>query len=433
MNVPLKRIWIAILGLSLSVGCVPVEDDTTNNSNNANNNTNNANNTSPQGWQTFELEVPGDRFASGMRVTGVWCDAANSCVYSVDTNDGHGYLGSASSEGVTGVVLDGATVATASGANFNIRFLGFNKTSAGLVARVDSAASYVSAAGAITAPESWSTSTFGVNGDGDFRFGNKQWMIASAADGKWRYIYNGVLWGADSAPGPETLWTGLWSPDRNPSFPADYLTRKGADPTLCGGAPQMNILPSVTQFAAISADMGTFIYPANAINQGGGDPSGVCVSTNAGVTFNQVPFDGLGDELGPKAVYCVGGDKCWAYNALPNDVDSVFIYYTTNASAGANMTWTRATLPVSVPNEDVQFNHIFFAPDATNGWMVGSIRNNAMLLNTTDGGQTWTNLSGGVMAKTDTVRLHSGFALDANKIWIGGEKGTFLYHANGGK
>lgn len=69
---------------------------------------------------------------------------------------------------------------------------------------------------------------------------------------------------------------------------------------------------------------------------------------------------------------------------------------------------------------------LFFAPDKTHGWIVGAHDEHPMLLATSDGGHTWTDESATVLALTDN-RLHSGFAVDADHVFVGGENGTLLY------
>ena len=65
---------------------------------------------------------------------------------------------------------------------------------------------------------------------------------------------------------------------------------------------------------------------------------------------------------------------------------------------------------------------IFFAPDGVHGWAVGNLSRKPLMLRTTDSGHSWTDVSAQVasIAQSD---LQSGFALDANKVWVVGRYG----------
>jgi hypothetical protein len=385
------------------------------------------------GWVGMELILPEGVAAHEVRITGIHCESAAECAVSVES--GHGFIAGASTSGVSGVVLDGAVVAQAGSGTADMDFTGFNKTSLGVVARMGLSNYFVLADGNLTDPASWSFQSMGTNeSDNDFQVLNTQWLIADDGSGNWIFNYNGVIWGTDSNPSPTTFWNGLWSPNRNPPFPSDFLDRKSADDSICDSSPEMNVSPTATQFNYAAPDFSVIIYPANTINQGGSDPTGVCVSTDGAQNFRHVPFPDATNEdhEGPKAVYCIDKDRCWAYNGRQFATDSVYVYYTTNASQGTSMTWTRAQLP-SLPDVGVVPRHIFFAPDGQHGWLVGQLTSSSpLMLYTDDGGQSWENISGGVQAAVGGVRLHSGFAIDANRIFVGGESATLYYHASGG-
>jgi hypothetical protein len=58
------------------------------------------------------------------------------------------------------------------------------------------------------------------------------------------------------------------------------------------------------------------------------------------------------------------------------------------------------------------------------------------MLTTTDGGASWSVGGGDLVARVSDAgggKLFAGFALDADNIWVGGERGVLLYNAAGGR
>src|SRR5262249_21672158 len=151
-------------------------------------------------------------------------------------------------------------------------------------------------------------------------------------------------------------------------------------------------------------------------------------STDGGHTFFQRPFSGMPNAIapGPIAVMCIDSDRCFAYNGLDFEAGTMYVYFTTNASHGVNSTWAPATIPDAIARADqADPRYMFFAPDDMHGWLVGSNNAQAMVLRTTDGGHTWTDASGPVLSASDH-KLATGFALDADHVWLGGDNGAFL-------
>ncbi|MFC1686548.1 WD40/YVTN/BNR-like repeat-containing protein [Patescibacteria group bacterium] len=91
-------------------------------------------------------------------------------------------------------------------------------------------------------------------------------------------------------------------------------------------------------------------------------------------------------------------------------------------------TWSSQTSGVAVALNDIDM------VDVNNGWAVGdAVGGNGVILNTTDGGQTWNRQTGGVVPN---VNLNGVSAVDANTAWVVGDAllgmGIVLYTINGG-
>ncbi|MCA9647117.1 MAG: hypothetical protein H6718_24475 [Polyangiaceae bacterium] len=386
------------------------------------------------GWQKMPLlDDPNDnQYHEGIdRVSGISCESTEACVVITDNTQAGGLIYAASNQAVTSILMSGKVAA-----DERLSFFGFSKTASGrLIARNDRAKRVFSASSDYTNPNSWTRVDVGTNPDLNFDNLNGQEAFGEAPDGTWRYLYQGVLYGADAAPSPTTAWTGLWSPGRIPPFPANYKDLKDADDTICRSFPGGFVLPHPSSTMYMSDDLSLMMYPASAMNAKGDidfDPPGVCVSTDRGATFRVVAFPGNTNELGPIGLTCGDADHCWAYNGLRSSADSHWIYYTTNASQGMSMTWTRGALPATLLSERTEIREVFFAPDNVHGWAVGAHDSVTMLLRTLDGGASWTDISESVRALADDAKLSSGFALDAQNIWLGGERGFLASNGRGG-
>ena len=239
----------------------------------------------------------------------------------------------------------------------------------------------------------------------------------------FRQIYE-----TNDAPGAGALWTPLWSPV-SPAVPSNFEALKRADPKLCDSDPGVSISPHLTQPAYVAPDLSVILYPSGARNQRGTDSPGVCISTDGGKRFYHVEFKGLEDGEGPLGVTCPTINKCFAYGGLDSAPKSTFVYVTADAQKGVNSTWTKAKLPNL--REDSKFRNLAFAPDGSNGWLVGwSGSSDTLLLQSTDGGMSWKDATSSIRALAPGVRLHAVYALDATHVWIGGEGGTLLTTGN---
>ena len=365
-------------------------------------------------------------------VTGIYCSGIDACVVATNgQNDG--VLIAASQQAAGDVILVGDDYADDYSVLGGIGFLGFDQTPSGVIVRADVSGGILRAVDGITLADSWQFIPLGINDNADGSFAlNAQVAFREAANGKWLHLYQGVLIEADQPPSAGTQWNGRWSPNRVPPFPADFQDLKAADPSICDSDPSPGGIPQLTGFAYLSPTSDLVIYPAAGLNQLGSDAPGVCVSTDAGRTFRQVPFSGLDDQIGPRAVQCVDDDHCWAFGGTRFDEGSFYIYRTENASAGVDMVWEAANFPERLQNVQPVPTQITFTPDGQTGWLVGYLDNKPLLLRSTDGGRSWSDISGPLVALLGRTKLHTIFALDADNIWVGGEHGALLSNGRGG-
>ena len=377
------------------------------------------------GWRAISVPVEQQQD----RITAILCSSRDACVVTTQALSGSGKVELVSDRAVGAVLVDGDQLNGPAHAGGGLGFIGLDRTRNGVVARADVSGAYVSATGDFTKQASWSVVDMGTTG-GDSFFLNPQVALQQGADGHWLFInYRGSVFGASSAPSPTTVWTELWSPESLPPVPDGLEDRFAADPTLCDNEVSGGTFPQMAQNAVISQDLKLAIAPSGGLNQRGTAAPGVCISTDGGTNFYQVPFTGVRhdtDANGPNAVTCLDSNRCFAFNGVQFQDGSSWVYYTNNALLGKASTWTRATVPASWGTTTTEHpTAIFFAPDGMHGWIAGNSDNHAMLLRTTDGGHSWTDVSGQVAALTEN-QLIAGFALDNDHIWVTGERGTLL-------
>jgi len=377
------------------------------------------------------VKLPDEQAPNDVRA--VYCTAPNKCIIATRVNVGDpGAVFAASDTAVGDKLFDGkymGPLSSVSGVLGDLDFVGLEPTRNGVVARITASSVYAVASGDVTAKASWSFVSMGRH-NGDSLPLNAMAALQQGSDGKWLFINEqGAVYSADQPPSATTLWTSVWSPDATPSIPADFEDQYAADPTLCDADVTAGGLPEPSSMAYIAQDLSVIVTPAGGLNQSGTAKPGVCISVDKGAHFYNVAFTGVPDDVsspGPLGVMCSDKDTCWAYNGLSNQAGTVYIYYTTNASAGKASTWTRAMLPASVTTgDDTTLSGIFFAPDKMHGWTVGNIAHHPLVMRTTDAGKTWKDVSGSVQAATD-ADLYNGFALDNDHVWLAGRFGTLL-------
>lgn len=359
------------------------------------------------------------------RVTGIYCTSARACVVSTDPPGAAGHVYATDGTSITRTLVTGdSDFAMMLGTIGTVSFLGFSHADGRLIARVDGQeAAFVTATGDPTQVSSWSAVRLGTASGAGFGL-NSQFGFA-ANGGRWLLASKGRIFESTDSPSPSALWTNIWSPQATPPIPADIDAQRDADPTICNTDPSVGVSPDLVQPTYVASDLSLVISPSGTVNQGGDDTPGVCISTNGGRLFRHVEFPDIEMGSGPLGVTCTSADHCVAYGGLEFRPGSVFVFVTTDASAGAASTWTRATLPSLVA--DTRLRHAFFAPGGTRGWIVGAAGAGApLLLATVDGGAAWSDETSMVRGLAPDVRLHSGYAFDATHIWIGGEHDVLL-------
>jgi photosystem II stability/assembly factor-like uncharacterized protein len=257
-----------------------------------------------------------------------------------------------------------------------------------------------------------------------------QVFMGKDSKGVWHELdHTGNVWTSPTDPGPTATWTRTWNPQATPPDP---------DPV----PPQDCQLAFDSGYYAVDAqhpfemtpDGQTMMYPMGH----GGDPTGVCRSNDGGknflpITFPNPPAGAAGDE--PTVILLTSVTHGIAANANDLVDASAFVYTTDDAGA----TWTAASLPASVTaaGSHAAIVTAFAAPDGQHIWLVGMTlvsSAQALLLKSSDGGKTWKDISAALAALPAAGnKMHTGFALDANNIWIGGDYGALLYSPSGGE
>ena len=250
------------------------------------------------------------------------------------------------------------------------------------------------------------------------------------SSGTWHKVNRlGHVRAASMDPGPTTPWTITWQPSGLPPVPAALPA--GACPNTFA---QGSYFFDAQQAFWASPDGSTMMY-----GQGyGSDPAGVCRSTDGGKTFYPVAFPSPPAGSATSVPYVLAfADATHGMAARAHDLVAGAAYIYTTSDAGA--TWTASAVPgaVNAPGEKAYFSGGFYAPDGQHVWIVGGTikaQALALLLKSSDGGKTWIDVSAKLAGLPGAAaRFHTGFALDADNIWIGGEHGGLLYSNTGGE
>ena len=306
----------------------------------------------------------------------------------------------------------------------DISFFGFSKVGTKIMARANTSNAFVAATGDVGQAKSWSVGSLGKTPGGL----NRQIGIGTKDDRSVLFVDAYVTESLDDI-GAGALWEAIWSPEGSPS--GWYQLWRDSNKTLCSSVAGETKAGFRLSHGYVAPDLSIIAYMSSGGIRVAPEKPGVCLSTDGGKLFYRSELAGLDDEdtnnENLNGVTCISSNTCFAFSGsyYRRSGTRSFIYYTTDAQKGVKSTWTSAKLP-TMPDQSV-INNIFFAPDGKNGWAVGAIANaSPLLLNTTDGGLNWKNTSSSIRALAPNALLLSGYAFDANNVWLGGDKDTLL-------
>ena len=299
----------------------------------------------------------------------------------------------------------------------SIDFTGVEKTADGYVATAY-------ACDVIASHDGGATFDIAKNGAGD-TFGIESVLAMRVLPGRTVAAFGtSYLMDTTSAPGPSSLWNDLWAPEANPTFPSPIPVGE------CEEGPR-GTAPTQRGRMFISADGNQLAYTARQNSE-----ATICVSHDGGKTFFPKAPTGLGPDaqsFAPSGVVFSTnqvGIAFWGNNIYPGQQ---WIAHTTDGGD----TWSLVTMPAPIANTEVEFESGFFAPDGQHGFIVGYdyTHSVSLLLRTSDSGVTWEVTGGDLAQKVSALgggKLFTGFALDANHLWVGGEYGVLMSNEAGG-
>lgn len=251
-------------------------------------------------------------------------------------------------------------------------------------------------------------------------FGIEDVLAYGSADGRTVLIRDtGVVSVTEYAPGPDAIWDDIWAPTGVPTTP-DPVPR-----AQCQTGPDSNNVPSVSQTVYLAPDT-SFIAYTSQTDRG---PE-ICVSRDGGYSFFPHRLEGVDEDIrwqAPTGVLFNTADNgiTWlANNIYP---DATYIFHTTDAGE----TWSPVELPSDIQGVDIELRQAFFAPNSEAGFIVGYDYEHdiPLMLQTTDNGASFSRVRGDfaqVATAAGGAKLWTGFALDEDHIWVGGEYGLLM-------
>ncbi len=329
----------------------------------------------------------------------------------------------AKADEITDFAVPEATLTDPPGALGNYSVRGIIPTSSGLAVALDTSGAI------LTSSDDFETFTLEASGI-DYGIAPLEALLETD-DGYIALVGSGVVAISTEAPAPGVTWTETWAPEGIPTTPNPF-PEEG-----CAYGPRTRITENLNQIGDVSPDGQTVIYVGR--SQDIGDEHVICVSHDGGQFFEPHVLD-VGEEasaVGPTAAVMVS--------------DTVGFVATSDFSAGAGgtaavwktedagATWAKTTIPAAVNENVVQIATLFFAPGGEVGYAAGQYgsADGPLLLKTTDGGNTWVEPSGvgSLAAAMDGAgtfgRIYTGFALDADHLWVGGDHSGLFYSNNG--
>ncbi len=359
------------------------------------------------------------------RVTGIFCSSAKSCAVSTSASNG-GHVYTTNAKTITGLAIDGASDAVTQkvGLLGNLDFYGLIKAGENIMAKAKVSSAFISAKGDVGIASNWSVGNIGKT-DGGL---NSQISIGTKDD-RWVLFTDAYISESLDEPGAGALWSTIWSPESSPSD--WYQMWRDSNKTLCSSVPGETKSGVKLNAGYVAPDLSIIAYLSNGGSRAAPEAAGVCLSTDGGKRFYHANLPGVDEsDLNNEnlnGVTCISSNRCFVFSGsyYRRGDTHHFIDYTNDAQKGIASTWAAAKLPTM--RDKSVISSIFFAPDGNNGWAVGSVDSSSpLMLTTKDGGLTWKDSSASVRAVAPDAQLHSGYALDANNVWLGGNKDTLL-------
>jgi photosystem II stability/assembly factor-like uncharacterized protein len=356
------------------------------------------------GWYEGRALVTGVRFTS--RDEGVVTVAADNSSGNVG-----GAIFGARADAVTDIRFSGRDSVCSTGSS---DFHGLVATPDGMIALTEACALVASHDGGRTF-----TGTR-MGGGGDTQGLEKTLGLRVTAAGSVIVRDTGVVARSATAPGETAIWEDVWAPDAIPSIPAQVPADQ------CHDGPVSDQVPVEPQAAYLGPDGGFLAYVA--------DPAGelpqICISRDGGRSFRPTLLD-VPSPVAPIGVYFTNDQIGLAWYSNTFSAADTYLRRTTDGGG----TWSEVAVPAELAGVRLNLRHLFFAPGGTVGWLVGYNLDTRepLLLKTRDAGATFEVLHSGLAEALPDVRLHTGFALDEDHIWVGGEQGGLAHSSSGGE
>jgi hypothetical protein len=246
-------------------------------------------------------------------------------------------------------------------------------------------------------------------------------VLAFATSGSRTVIVRdtGVVSATEDPPGPSAVWDDLWAPGAIPPIPNPVPAGQ------CMSGPVSWNVPVVAQAAYVSPDTQLVAYTSayDYLPQ-------ICISRDGGHSFYPHLLQGVPEEvtvLAPTGVQFHTPDHGITWLADRLNPQATYIYYTEDAGES----WSPAELPEDILDVGIELRQAFFVPDSATGYLVGYDFDHGLplLLKTTDHGQSFSVVRDDLAQKALDAgggRLWTGFALDEDHIWVGGEAGLLM-------
>jgi hypothetical protein len=364
-------------------------------------------------------------------VTGLWFGSTTSGVVSFDTGLIDHFD---AADHVDAVALDGFDMLPGPDSD---AYFGVTQSSLGVVAFGESSANL------IVSSDDGKTFSYGkmfgstASGGTDIPLNEAAYWLGSDGSGAWHIAeQDGGLWVSPTAPGSAATFTLTWHPDGAVTVPATI-----PDGDCAGYTGNSYYASRPGPVFAASANGSNLVYGGN--NEGAGPPQ-ICHSSDGGRSFQDVtgnvsPASFSSENYPWLYLYTSNTNAIGAFGSELSGASTTYVLYSTDGGTH----WTQGALPASAANMTTLVG-AFATPSGSSLFLVGDgyglypgagdVAPVLLLYKSSDGGQTWTDLSAKLANLPDEpLRLSNGFALDDDHVWVGGEGGFVAYSSTGGE